>query len=432
MGRNKVLLFSAVTDDLVFMPLSILSLATVLHRKGFETQIIDIQVDGDWREKITTHIKDTLIFGVSCYTSPSINAILDSIQIARREAPDVPIIWGGYHASLAYREILEEGLVDYTVRGLGEYAIVGLAEILRQRKHSNIDELELQTVPNLAYRSEQGIVETPTEMLKDMNDLPSLNYNLINTTKYLQGNDLNIPYISSYGCPWACTFCAEPTFSGRRFRPLTPKRVVDDLANIWDQHKATQITVMDPNYSSNPKRVIEITKELNRRGTRIEMSADMRAPDIIRISQLIDLNLLYKSGLRHVFIGAESGSDRMLKSVRKGQTCEQILEACRQLDAAGIKSETSFIHDLPGETEEDINLTFRLLKELCKLSHNVQSHHFFVPFPYTEIFSSLTEKNAPDLPSNRTQREWGNTSTFYGNEFWQGNVNNRKEILRRL
>lgn len=440
MSRNKVILFSAVDDELyVYMPLSIMALGTVLDKHGFDVVLLDIQVDKNWRNLLQEHLKDALLLGVSCYTGPSITVVLDSIEIARNKAPEVPIVWGGYHATLAYRDILDESLVDYVVKGVGEYAILNLAKTLYGNLNSRLRDKELQKIPNLVYRSMNEIHESPTERLADMNDLPSLNYNLIDVEKYFDAQKRGrpdvfkreIPYISSYGCPYACTFCGEPRFSGRLFRPLNAIRVVDEITNLWEKYSPTKVAFADPNFSSNPERVIEITEELHKRGKRVKMLVAMRAADIINIAKRIDISLLRKVGFEEVFIGVESGSDRMLKSVKKGgQTAKQVLTACRLVDAVGIQTEASFIHDLPGETEEDTDLTFQLAEELCKLSLNRQSHHFFIPFPSTEIYDSISDASAKY--KGMSQREWAETSTFYGSTVWKGNMHLRKQILRRL
>src|SRR5436305_1556399 len=81
--------------------------------------------------------------------------------------------------------------------------------------------------------------------------------------------------------------------------------------------------------------------------------------------------------------------------------------------AAGIESMTSFMHDFPQETEKDSEATLSLAEELCQLELNRQSHHFYTPYPMTELYAEL-EQQRRITETLKTQREWAETSTFWG------------------
>src|SRR6476619_5746104 len=132
--REKVVLLSTVHDNAyeVYMPLSILALGSALQAAGYEAVLLDVQVERDWEERLRRSLEGALLFGVSCLTSPSIRAALRAIEVARQQAPGMPVVWGGYHATLAHTGIMAEGLVDYVVRGQGDGAIVALAEAIAE------------------------------------------------------------------------------------------------------------------------------------------------------------------------------------------------------------------------------------------------------------------------------------------------------------
>ncbi|HSR69360.1 MAG TPA: radical SAM protein [Acidobacteriota bacterium] len=430
-GRRKVVLLATVEDREIYVPLSILTLASILHDRGFDTELIDVQVDRDWEPMLEAALPESLLLGVTCLTSPSIRHVLKARQIARRTSNEVPIVWGGYHATLAYQAILREGLADYVVRGQGEYALLGLCRALTQSASRTQLWSRLSGVRNLAYRQEDSLRVNPLERIADMNALPRLNYDLLNVQKYIQGDRLELSYISSYGCPYACTFCSEPTFSGRRWQPLKPTRVVEELIDLNERFEPSIVNMMDPNFSTHPKRVVEIVRLFLEREKSVSVLCDMRARDIVRIARDLDLADMRRAGIRKIYIGAESGSDRMLKRLRKSQQADDTLQACRLLDAEGIYSYTSFIHDLPGETEEDSRRTLELAEQLCALKHNRQFHHFFTPFPSTEIYDSIVEDSESEW-TGRSQSDWARSSTFHGNDFWQGRFKFRKSVLRAL
>ena len=421
------------SDDTLYMPLSTMALGTVLRRAGFEPVVIDVQVEPEWRQVLAAALPDALLFGVSSLTGPSIYAVCEALDLARTEHPEVPRVWGGYHATQAFRSIFSEALVDYVIRGVGEAGLVALAEALARNGGRRLGAAEAGEIPNLVFRHGGELVVNPLRPAPDIEQLPPLDYGLIDTGRYLARSPNQMQYISSYGCPHACAFCAEPTQSLRRWGALSPQRTVDEMARLWETYGPDRLSLVDPNFSTNTRRVVEVVEEMEQRGLYIEIVCDMRAKDVTLIAKHIDLQRLRDVGFVEIFVGVESGSDRVLKSLNKGSKAEHSLQACRLLDAASIHTHASFIHDLPGETEEDSDLTFELIEKLCRLQHNVQSHHFYTPYPATELYDRLVAGADIDSGTDtRTQQEWARTSTFYGSRIWSGRPAFRRRVLRRL
>lgn len=421
------------SDDTLYMPLSTMALGTVLGEAGFEPRVIDVQVEPEWRRLLAEALPDALLFGVSSLTGPSIDAVCEALELAREEHPEVPRVWGGYHATQAYRSIFREELVDYVIRGVGEPGMVALAEALAGNGGRPLRGAEAAAIPNLVFRDGGELVVNPLRPAPEIGQLPPLDYGLIEVDRYLDRSPNEMQYISSYGCPHACAFCAEPTQSLRRWGALSPQRTVDEMARLWETYHPDRLSLVDPNFSTNTRRVVEVVEEMERRGLYIEIVCDMRAKDVTLIAKHLDLQRLRDVGFVEIFVGVESGSDRMLKALNKGSKVEHSLAACRLLDAASIHTHASFIHDLPGETEEDSDLTFELVEQLCQLEHNTQSHHFYTPYPATELYDRLVATSDIDAGTeSRTQREWARTSTFYGSRIWSGRSDFRRRVLRRL
>ncbi|MER5216481.1 cobalamin B12-binding domain-containing protein [Streptomyces sp. NPDC002838] len=154
---GKVILFAGVdplsTGESTYPwhPLSVLTVGTALRAAGHVPVVIDCQIDPDWRARLAQEARDALYVGVSCMTGPSIGNVLDAIEAVRDHAPGIPLVWGGYHASLAYRSILRERLVDVVVRGPGEAAAVALADLVTKNGRISDPDL-LGQIPNLAFR----------------------------------------------------------------------------------------------------------------------------------------------------------------------------------------------------------------------------------------------------------------------------------------
>src|SRR5262249_46903949 len=105
-----------------------------------------------------------------------------------------------------------------------------------------------------------------------------------------------IPYISSYGCPYACSFCAEPNQALGKWRGRSPRQMADDLAALRADYAPRRINIYDPNFCSSVRRVIEfvdltIDEELD-----MEKSCDMRATDVLRMARNMDLSRLRRAG----------------------------------------------------------------------------------------------------------------------------------------
>src|SRR5262245_26503119 len=93
-------------------PLSILAVGSALQEAGYEPVLLDPQIHEDWPDRLRKLLPDTLFLGVSCMTGPGIRNVLKAISVARAARADIPIVWGGYHATLAYAGILRERLAD--------------------------------------------------------------------------------------------------------------------------------------------------------------------------------------------------------------------------------------------------------------------------------------------------------------------------------
>src|SRR6266545_4602279 len=316
----KIILFAAVDpietgeSNALWHPLSVLAIGTTLVDAGFTSVIVDCQTDRQWRETVRREAADAELIGVSSMTGPSINNAIAAIEIARDVQPGIPVAWGGYHATLAYRGILRERLADIAAFGPGDLTIVQLAQAIRAADGLP-DRDALEAIPNIAFlngRRElrasgtvvEGVTTTPYAIV-DMNDLPPMNYELVDVEAYYNEHRRAISYISSYGCLYACTYCAEPTNSMRKWRPLEPRRVVTEVAGLAWRHHPDFISFLDPNFSSNAKRVVDIVEDLENDPLPdgVELLANMRAHDIVRLTRIVDLNRLRGVGFQRIFIG---------------------------------------------------------------------------------------------------------------------------------
>jgi anaerobic magnesium-protoporphyrin IX monomethyl ester cyclase len=439
--RGTVVLFNAVdgtetsTSRQLWMPMSILTVGSYLAAHGFKPILVDCQIHDDWEQRLSEGIEQACYLGVTCMTGPSIRHALRAIDIARQAAPEVPIVWGGYHATLAHKAILTQRLASVTVVGQGENQALMLAELFA--RDSRPRPAELDEIPNIAYGISKvngdalgsvDVVRTPRARMMDMNLLPPVDYELLPPTEYFNEHLRKLPYISSYGCPYGCTYCAEPTTSGRQWRPLEPVRVANETSTLYEQYEPDVVDFVDPNFSSNPKRVVAFVEALEERGPTAKYTCCMRARDVVMLSERMDLHRLANAGFVRIFLGIESGSDRLLKALNKASTVQDAVVACEQLSRVGIETFTSFMHDLPSETPEDSDATIALARHLARLDGNLQAHHYYMPFPGTALF----ETHAADgLTAEKPQIEWAESSTKWS-RLWSGTPELRARVTEQL
>jgi hypothetical protein len=191
--------------------------------------------------------------------------------------------------------------------------------------------------------------------------------------------------------------------------------------------------LVDPNFSSSPPRVVQIVEALIDVDNKQKISCNMRASDVVRIADITDLGRLKLAGFERIFMGLESGSDRMLKGVLQKDSCvENAVRACRLLDEAGIEQFSSFIHDIPTETDEDSAETINLARILATLKYNRQFHHFFIPFPATDLYNMLARDFQFDTASLGV-RDWAQANTYGGSRsLWSGRPDFRRRVLAEL
>lgn len=403
----------------LFPPIGSVAIGSTLKKNGFDVVIIDVSTRIDWKAVLAEAVRepDVLAVGVASYTSGSISLALDAIEITKKNNPIMPIIWGGYHASASWKEILEEGLVDLVVRSSGE---IPMLEIMRElSKHGNLLKCDFSNIENVAYKTENGVVSNAIKLQLPEDIIPPLDYGLLEMNKYDSMAEGRVFAYSSHGCPSKCTFCSESSHTCGKWVGFSAERTVDDIKHYIDTYHATHIDFLEANFAANTRRVIEICERIIREDIKISISANMRVRDLNRLYKAGSIDLLKAAGFDEIFIGAESGSDRVLDYLHKGSSRNEIREACSAVGSAGIGAKISWMHDLPTETLEDSAATISLSRELCKYENMRQVHHIFFPFPHTPIYNEIMG----DFHVTN-QKDWvmlAGKTTFGGNSFYSGN-----------
>ena len=269
--------------------------------------------DDDLRARIAD-LKPDLV-GVTSIT-PSIYKAERVLQLAKEAHPEAVRVLGGVHATFMYKQVLSEAPeVDVIVRGEGEEIFVTLCRAIAEGRWP----ADQSTIKGIAYRDGTEIVAT--EAAPTIKDLETIkpDWSILNWERYVYiplGTRLAIPNMAR-GCPFTCSFCSQWKF-WRDYRVRDPKKVVDEIEDLVDNHGVGFFILADEEPTINRKKFVEFCEELIRRGLpdRVKWGINTRVTDIQRDKDL--LPLWRKAGLVHISLGTEAAAQMKLDLFNKG------------------------------------------------------------------------------------------------------------------
>lgn len=399
-------------------PFSLLTIAAPIHQQGLKVKIIDQRVDKEWKTRLKEALRNKPICcGISTMTGRQIHFALEAAQIIRAETKNnTPIVWGGVHPTLLPEQTLKNPYVDIVCVGEGEETFPDLVNVLKSHK-------PLTTVKGIAFLDKGKFVFTGDRPLVDIEKMLSTPWDLINAEFYIHPH----PFISeakrvldigqsSRGCPYQCTFCYHSAGSQHRWRAMSAQKTLSMITEDVNRFKLDGIWLRDDEFFLDIKRVQEICEGMIKLNLPLYTSG-ARVNDILRASPK-QLMLIKQSGMSIMRFGAESGSNRILKYLQKGQTVEQILEVNQKCKDVGIKPIYSLMCGIPTETFKEVNQTldlfFRLQEENPEAS--LTSISQFLSFPGTVIHNTALEMGLKPPRRLEDWAGWSNTDTDFNGE----------------
>jgi radical SAM superfamily enzyme YgiQ (UPF0313 family) len=395
--KQRVVLYNP-TADYYTMPLALVALASHLDRERFEPVIVDARLDPAPLDTLVRAADGAVCLGVTVLTGAPIRDAVRASRAVKARYPRLPVVWGGWHPSMFGVECLEEPSVDVTVQGQGE---VTFAEVVERLARGD----ELAGCLGATFRARDGsVTQCPARPLADVNTLSPHDYTLIDVAGYNRlKNKEQFDYIASQGCRFRCAFCADPFVYQRRWVGLEPARIGEELEYWWRRYRFTDVNFQDETFFTSTPRVVAIAEEFIRRGLPITWAATMRADQCVRLSDEA-FETCKRSGLRRVLVGVESGSNEMLKRIKKDITVEQILETAARCQQLGLKAHFPFIVGFPDESPESVAASLALAKRLRAMSPDFETMIFyFKPYPGSTITQEAVARGF-QLP--RTLDEW--------------------------
>ena len=395
--REKVVLYN---PRAVFytMPLALLAVASHLDRTRFDVVIVDARLEADPHAALVAALQGALCLGVTVLTGAPLRDALDASRVAKAHHPALPIVWGGWHPSMFGRECLAEPAVTATVQGQGEDTFAEVVDRLARGE-------ALDGCLGTTCRAASGaIIANPPRPVRPVEAFAPHDYSLIPVERYytLKGKR-QLDYVSSQGCNFRCAFCADPFVYERQWFGLSPERMVGELTSLWQRYRFDDVNFQDETFFTRRDRVEAIAQGMVDAQLPITWAGTMRADQGARLPDA-SMALCRRSGLRRALIGVESGSDEMLRRIRKDTRIAQVFESADKIHRHGINGQFPFIVGFPGESDESVQASLDVAKRLRRMSADFRTPFFyFKPYPGTAITEAVV-KDGGEIP--QTLDDW--------------------------
>jgi radical SAM superfamily enzyme YgiQ (UPF0313 family) len=388
-----ILLFNpqCVTRGKQRLPMSLLAIASVI-----DGDYIPVFIDGNVVDNPAEHIIEkakatgAIMLGVSTMPGPQLMQAIEVCRQVKTVLPGLIIVWGGYFPSHHGDVCVTSGIVDYVIEGQGEVAFRSLVDTIHQGG-------SLRDVPSLIWVDNGTAKSNPRAPLVPLDNLPLWPYerlgNVLNYRgKSYLGNAV-MSHHTSFGCPFACNFCAVVRVVNQRWLPESPERVETVARILVDKYGADAIEFHDMDFFIQEDRAAEIAERL------MPLSINWWA--LGRIDKLSTYSdhtwqKLKKSGCKMIFMGAESGSDETLKLMNKGgkSSTNRTLEIARKMKAVGIVPEFSFVLGNPPDPLADAENTIRFIRKVKDINPQVELIlYIYTPVPHdrSELLKAAQE-----------------------------------------
>ncbi len=346
-----------------YPPLGTLQAAAVTRVAGFETMFYDASLTNSPRdidpvlEKTSPEFFVIYEDGFNYLTKMCLTVMREAAftmaAIAKQRGCKVIIC--SSDASDHHEKYFDHG-VDYVVRGEGEET---LAELLGCLERND----DVSRIPGLAFLSnEKSVVTHVRPVMRDLDGLPLPAWDLVDLRPYRDIWQTHHGYFSlnlatTRGCPYKCNWCAKPIY-GNRYNSRSPERVLDEIESLLATERPSHFWMSDDIFGLKPNWVTHFHELTVKRGLVFKYKIQSRA-DLLIEDKLV--TALAASGCETVWLGAESGSQKILDAMDKGITTDQIREATRLLKMHQIKVGYFLQFGYPGETTDDIEMTIRMV-----------------------------------------------------------------------
>jgi anaerobic magnesium-protoporphyrin IX monomethyl ester cyclase len=374
-------------------PLQLAYLAGAALKAGHEARIYDAMNKKRSFEDVRGQIEDfrpdfvmTLDYlpVTGAISTATVPAALEVLKIAKQVDPNVVTMIGGPHPTFMYDEILRDAAnhADFVIRGEAEDTLVELMAAVPAGAADG--------VRGIAFLKGGEVVATP--LRPHIADLDSLGvaWHLLDWEDYhynVEPWGRMASVLTSRGCMMGCSFCSQRLFWRGEWRARDPRKVVDEIRHLVEDHQVEFITMIDAYPTRSRDRWIQVLDLLIEAKLPVHLLIETRVEDIIRDADI--LQKYHDAGIIHVYLGAETSTDEMLSSLNKGTTTDQNKQAVDLLKAHDIMVEASFMIGFPSETQDSIKAT---IAEAIRLNPDIAVFPVITPMPFTPLWDEMKDR----------------------------------------
>jgi len=373
------------------LPAGLLYLDAVLRQAGHQTTLANLSgLSWDRVRRIVKRFRPGVL-GISQFTHNRVES-LRLARLAKELDPGCFVVLGGPHATHACLELLDgHSEIDAVVLGEGEVTFVELLDKLANKE-------ELSGVAGIAYRKGgRGVKGAPRPPIADLDLLPLAGAE--------PGQSIGVDYrrqlefvITSRGCPASCLFCSSPLFWGRGVRFRSPRSVVEEIRLLKERFGLLYFSFRDDTFTADRGRVLEICRLLEEEKLRILWNCQSRVTAVDE-EMLVAMK---RAGCECIQFGVESGSAAMLKVLGKRILPANVERAAAAVRRVGINLSVYLITGIPGEGEDDLQQTVRLIDRIRPQDGQVSP---LVYYPGTQLFAKAVR--AETVPAALFEQERG-------------------------
>lgn len=374
-----------------YPPLATISALALLRKNEIETTFHDVALDPSPKEcmALMTKMNPEIVIiyddGFNYLTKMCLtnmrHACFEMIKHAKTLGATVIV---SSSDSTDHCALYHEQGADYVLHGEGDQTLLELVKLLTTKESTS-------AVSGLSHTPDGKVKKTaPRINLKALDELPMAAWDAINIERYRtiwakSKFPFTLNIATTRGCPFKCNWCAKPIY-GNRYNSRSPEHVVRELKHLTTTYKVDHFWVTDDIFGLKPGWVTTFNKLIQQERLNIHYKIQSRA-DLLMQDQTIEE--LASSGLEEVWVGAESGSQKILDAMDKGTTLDQIKTSTKLLQSKGVRVAYFLQFGYLGETKEDIFKTIQMVKNNKPDDIGISVSY---PLPGTKFYDRVKEE----------------------------------------
>lgn len=395
-----------------YPPLGTLLAAAVARDQGFEVSLFDSNLSSSPEKIIPVlqHIKPEFVIiyddGFNYLTKMCLTVMREAaftMASLAKESGSTVIICSS-DASDHYEKYFQHG-VDYVIRGEGEETLQELLNALDKNE-------SVEKIAGLVFkRDQETILASSRPVMRRLDELPMPAWDLVDMDAYRKiwmrhHGYFSLNLATTRGCPYKCNWCAKPIY-GNRYNSRSPQKVVDEIEFLIKNYGPEHFWMCDDIFGLKPGWIQLFNEEVKKRNLIFRYKIQSRV-DLLQEESTIAS--LAESGCETVWVGAESGSQKILDAMDKGTTVEQIYSATKQLKQHGIKAAFFIQFGYPGEGKEEVAATKKMIYDLLPDDIGISVSY---PLPGTKFYENVKNQ----LSEKRNWKDSEELAMMFNNSF---------------